>query len=323
MSVRNVRLGYEMGEGNMTENANNSATRRSVGGSPRPAADIGRLIDSARGHAMLAPEEEHALLVRFRADGDPAAAERLVGSHLRLVISIAREYRGYGQPFADLVAEGYLGLMLALDRFDPERGVRLATYATWWIRAQVRDFVLRSQSLVKMGTTAHQKKLFYNLRRMKAQLGELGEGDLPSDAVAEIARTLEVPAADVVDMNRRLQAADASLNSPVGAEGDTDWQDLLVDGEQDPETFAAERDELDKRRALLAGGLDSLSERERDIVRERCLRDEPLTLEVLSQRYRISRERVRQIEAKALGKLRTAMGVPPADARHADVSMAA
>lgn len=301
----------------MTVKTNNSATRRPVGGSVRPAADVGRLIESARRHAMLAPEDERELLARFRADGDPAAAERLVGSHLRLVIRIAREYRGYGQPFADLVAEGYLGLMMALDRFDPERGVRLATYATWWIRAQVRDFVLRSQSLVKMGTTAHQKKLFYNLRRTKAQLGELGEGDLPPAVVAEIARTLEVPAADVVDMNRRLQAADASLNSPVGAEGDTDWQDLLVDGEQDPESFVAERDELDKRRVLLAGGLERLTERERDIVRERCLRDEPLTLEVLSQRYQISRERVRQIEARALDKLRNAMGVPAVPPAHA------
>lgn len=275
----------------------------------RAPGDVGRLIDSARGHKMLTLEEERALLVRFQHDGDPAAAERLVGSHLRLVIRIARDYRGYGLPFSDLVAEGYLGLMQALERFDPERGVRLATYASWWIRAQVQEFILRSQSLVKMGTTAPQKKLFYNLRRLKAELGEFGEGDLPATAVAEIARRLEVPEADVVDMNRRMQGADSSLNSVVGIDGEMEWQDRLVDDGQTPEAIVVERDELDKRRALLANGMQALNERERDILRERRLRDEPLTLEELSQRYRISRERVRQIEARAVQKLQGAMGV--------------
>ena len=294
----------------MNLQATNTNTRRPASSGFRPGDDIARLIEASRRHAMLTAEEEQELLGRYRANRDPAAAERLVGSHLRLVIRIARDYRGYGLPFGDLVAEGYLGLMQALDRFDPERGVRLATYATWWIRAQVQEFVLRSQSLVKMGTTAPQKKLFYNLRRMKAELGELGEGDLPPAVVAEIARTLEVPEVDVVEMNRRLQASDASLNSVVGIDGETEWQDRLVDEAQDPETITAEQDELAKRRKLLANGLDRLNARERDIVRERRLRDEPLTLEVLSERYSISRERVRQIEARALEKLRTAMGVP-------------
>lgn len=278
----------------------------------RPADDVGRLIEAARRHAMLEADEERELLRRFRETRDPDAAERLVGSHLRLVIRIARDYRGYGLPFGDLVAEGYLGLMQALDRFDPEHGVRLATYASWWIRAQVQEFVLRSQSLVKMGTTAPQKKLFYNLRRLKAEMGELGEGDLPQEAVAKIARTLEVPEGDVVEMNRRLLAGDASLNSMTGVEGDLEWQDRLIDEGQNPEEITLERDELAKRRALLAEGLDRLSARERDIVRERRLREEPLTLEQLSDRYNISRERVRQIEVRALEKLRAAMDVPMA-----------
>lgn len=278
----------------------------------RPVDDVGRLIEAARRHAMLEADEERELLRRFRETRDPDAAERLVGSHLRLVIRIARDYRGYGLPFGDLVAEGYLGLMQALDRFDPEHGVRLATYASWWIRAQVQEFVLRSQSLVKMGTTAPQKKLFYNLRRLKAEMGELGEGDLPQEAVAKIARTLEVPEGDVVEMNRRLLAGDASLNSMTGVEGDLEWQDRLIDEGQNPEEITLERDELAKRRALLAEGLDRLSARERDIVRERRLREEPLTLEQLSDRYNISRERVRQIEVRALEKLRAAMDVPMA-----------
>lgn len=278
----------------------------------RPADDVARLIEASRRYSMLELEEERELLRRFRETRDPEAAERLVGSHLRLVIRIARDYRGYGLPLGDLVAEGYLGLMQALDRFDPEHGVRLATYATWWIRAQVQEFVLRSQSLVKMGTTAPQKKLFYNLRRLKAELGELGEGDLPPEAVSRIARTLEVPETDVVEMNRRLQAGDASLNSMTGIDGDLEWQDRLIDEGQDPEAITLERDELVKRRALLAEGLDRLSARERDIVRERRLREEPLTLEQLSDRYNISRERVRQIEVRALEKLRAAMDVPMA-----------
>lgn len=291
----------------MTLQTNTVSTGRSVAAAPRPANDLGLLIASARRHAMLEPEEERELLVRFKDDGDPEAAERLVGSHLRLVIRIARGYSGYGLPLADLVAEGYLGLMQALDRFDPERGVRLATYAAWWIRAQVQEYVLRSQSLVKMGTTAPQKKLFYNLRRTKAELGELGEGDLPPAAVAEISRRLDVPEADVVDMNRRMMASDASLNAVYGVESGDEWLDRLVDDGPDPEAIVAERDELTKRRRLLARGFDRLNPRERDIVRERCLREEPLTLEVLSQRYGVSRERVRQIEARALEKLHAAM----------------
>lgn len=287
----------------MTLQSTNIQRRGSAAAVSRQANELGPLIAAARRHAMLAPEEERELLVRFKNDGDAAAAERLVGSHIRLVIRIARGYLGYGLPLAELVAEGYLGLMQALDRFDSDRGVRLATYATWWIRAQVQDYVLRSQSMVKMGTTAAQKKLFYNLRRTKAELGELGEGDLPPDAVAEIARQLDVSEADVVGMNRRMLAGDASLNRTIGIDGSDEWQDHLVDNSPDPESIVAERDELAKRRSMLTRGFDRLNPRERDIVRERRLRDEPLTLDALSLRYRISRERVRQIEVRALEKL--------------------
>jgi RNA polymerase sigma-32 factor len=277
------------------------------GQAQRPAGDINALIAAARDHAFLTVAEERELLTRFQKDGDPAAAERLVGSHLRLVIRIARDYRGYGLPFADMVAEGYLGLMQALERFDASHEVRLATYASWWIRAQMQEYVLRSQSLVKMGTTAPQKKLFYNLRRMKAKLGETGDGDLSPESVAAIARELQVPENDVVEMNRRMQAGDASLNASYAGEGETEWQERLVDDSQDPESRVVERDELDKRRIRLAQSMEGLTERERDIIRERRLRDEPLTLEALSQRYDISRERVRQIEARALEKLRAGM----------------
>jgi RNA polymerase sigma-32 factor len=276
----------------------------------RPAGDINALLAAARTHDFLTVAEERELLTRFKDDGDPAAAERLVGSHLRLVIRIARDYRGYGLSFADLVAEGYLGLMQALERFDASHDVRLATYAAWWIRAQMQEFVLRSQSLVKMGTTAPQKKLFYNLRRLKAQLGEMGESDLAPESVAAIARELEVPENDVVEMNRRMLASDASLNASYVGEGETEWQERLVDEGQDPEARVVERDELDKRRVQLARSMEGLTDRERDIIRERRLRDEPLTLEELSQRYAISRERVRQIEARALEKLRAAMAEP-------------
>lgn len=281
-----------------------------AGQAQRPAGDINALIAAARDHSFLTVAEERELLARFQKDGDPAAAERLVGSHLRLVIRIARDYRGYGLPFADMVAEGYLGLMQALERFDPSHDVRLATYASWWIRAQMQEYVLRSQSLVKMGTTAPQKKLFYNLRRMKAKLGETGDGDLAPESVTAIARELGVPEHDVVEMNRRMHAGDASLNASYAGEGETEWQERLVDDSQDPESRVVERDELAKRRAQLARSMEGLTERERDIIRERRLRDEPLTLEALSQRYDISRERVRQIEARALEKLRARMTVP-------------
>ena len=280
--------------------------------SERPAGDINALVAAARTHAFLTAAEERELLTRFQRDGDPAAAERVVGSHLRLVIRIARDYRGYGLPFADLVAEGYLGLMQALERFDPSHDVRLATYAAWWIRAQMQDFVLRSQSLVKMGTTAPQKKLFYHLRRLKARLGETGEGDLSPESVAAIAAELQVPESDVVEMNRRMLASDASLNASYAGEGETEWQERLIDESQNPETQIVERDELEKRRARLVRSMDGLTERERDIIRERRLRDDPLTLEELSHRYSISRERVRQIEARALEKLRAAMTVAAA-----------
>lgn len=289
----------------------NTSNTRPVTIADRPAGDINALIAAARRHAFLTVEEERELLARFQNDGDSAAAERLVGSHLRLVIRIARDYRGYGLPFADLVAEGYLGLMQALARFDVSRDVRLATYAAWWIRAQMQEFVLRSQSLVKMGTTAPQKKLFYNLRRIKARLGETGDGDLAPESVATIARELGVPEHDVVEMNRRMQSGDASLNASYAGDGEGEWQERLMDDSQDPEARVVEQDELVKRRSLLARGLERLTERERDIIRERRLREEPLTLEVLSQRYEISRERVRQIETRALDKLRAAIANDP------------
>jgi RNA polymerase sigma-32 factor len=231
----------------------------------------------------------------------------MLGSHLRLVIKIARGFGGYGMPLADLVAEGNVGLMQALARFDPERGFRFATYAMWWIRAAIQEYVLHNRSLVTIGATPTSKKLFFNLRRMKSKLGELGDGDLPPDAVAQIARQLKVSEGQVVEMNRRLAATDQSLSAPMHADGGAEWQDMLAADGPDQESVIAEASELAWRRDLLAEGLKGLNERERHILKGRRLEDEAMTLAELGDVYGVSRERVRQIEVRAFEKLQSAM----------------
>jgi len=229
---------------------------------------------------------------------------------LRLVVKLARGYSGYGLPLADLVAEGNVGLMQAAEKFDPDRGFRFATYAMWWIRAAIQEYILHSWSLVKMGTTAAQKKLFFNLRRLKGQMAELEQGDLPAEVVTKIATELDVSETEVVEMNRRLGGADNSLNALMGGNGadsDSEWMDMLVDEGPSQESIVAERDELQQRRALLDVALKKLNPRERDIIFERRLKDEPSTLEELSHRYAVSRERIRQIEVRAFEKVQRAM----------------
>jgi RNA polymerase sigma-32 factor len=231
-----------------------------------------------------------------------------VGSHLRLVVKIARGFTGYGLPLADLVAEGNVGLMQAAEKFDPDRGFRFATYAMWWIRASIQEYILHSWSLVKMGTTAAQKKLFFNLRRLKGQMAELDQGDLPPEAVAKIATELDVPESEVIEMNRRLAGSDNSLNAVMGGvDGDSEWLDMLPDESPSQETIVGDRKELRQRREMLDVALKKLNPRERDIIFERRLKDEPSTLEELSHRYAVSRERIRQIEVRAFEKLQRAM----------------
>ncbi len=271
------------------------------------AEGLGFYLRDIRAFPMLAPEVERDLAKRFQRTGDAAAATKLVGSHLRLVVKIAKGYRGYNLPIADLIAEGNVGLTQALQKFDPSRGVRFSTYATWWIRAAIQDFVMRSRSLVKTVTTANQKKLFFNLRRLKVERHEIGDGDMAADVARGIAEALSVSEEEVRDMNRRLRAGDQSLNVTGGVDFDTEWQDRLIDERPDPETRAVDQDEMLKRRALLRKSLARLSERERNIVQQRRLLEEPTTLEMLSQHYGISRERVRQIEAQAMNKLQKAM----------------
>jgi RNA polymerase sigma-32 factor len=256
---------------------------------------------------MLTPEREQALARRWRASQDEEAARELVSSHLRFVVKIARGYAGYGFPMGDLIAEGNVGLTQALAKFDPDRGFRFATYAMWWIKAAIQEHILHNWSLVKLGTTASQKKLFFNLRRLKSKLGELESGDLPPEAVATIARELEVSEDEVVAMNRRLGSGDASLNAQVSEDGELEWLDSLVDSEQDPEEAVSDASELSWRRRLLAGAMDALNPRERHIFVERRLKDEPSTLEDLARIYSVSRERVRQIEVRAFEKLQAAM----------------
>jgi RNA polymerase sigma-32 factor len=243
------------------------------------------------------------------------AAHKLVTSHLRLVAKIAMGYRGYGLPVGELISEGNVGMMQAVKRFDPDRGFRLATYAMWWIRAAIQEYILHSWSLVKMGTTAAQKKLFFNLRRLKGQMKAIDDGDLQPEQVTEIARVLGVPEQDVVNMNRRLAAPDHSLNAPVRQDSEGEWQDWLVDETESQESGLAEREELTGRKALLAGALKTLNERERDILMERRLKDNPATLEDLSHKYNISRERVRQIEVRSFEKLQKAMKLRVAEQR--------
>ena len=264
---------------------------------------LSRYLQEIRKFPMLEPDEEYMLAKRWREHDDSEAAHRLVTSHLRLVAKIAMGYRGYGLPVSELISEGNVGMMQAVKRFDPDRGFRLATYAMWWIRASIQEYILHSWSLVKMGTTAAQKKLFFNLRKIKGQLQAIEEGDMSPENVKAVADRLNVPEADVVSMNRRLASQDHSLNAPLKIDGDGEWQDWLVDETESQEIALADRQELGKRQKLLSQALGTLNERERHILTQRRLRDEPTTLEDLSQEYGISRERVRQIEVRAFEKL--------------------
>ena len=272
-----------------------------------PEGNLSRYLQEIRKFPMLAPDEELALSKAWRDSEDMDAAHKLVTSHLRLVAKIAMGYRGYGLPVGELISEGNVGMMQAVKRFDPDRGFRLATYAMWWIRAAIQEYILHSWSLVKMGTTAAQKKLFFNLRRLKGQMQAIEDGDLKPEHVAKISRVLQVPEQDVVSMNRRLAAPDHSLNAPVRADSEGEWQDWLVDENQSQEAELADREELSGRKALLSNALRTLNERERHILIERRLKDNPTTLEELSQQYNISRERVRQIEVRAFEKLQKSM----------------
>ena len=280
-----------------------------------PEGNLSRYLQEIRKYPMLTPEEELELSKRWRDHEDMAAAHKLVTSHLRLVAKIAMGYRGYGLPLGELISEGNVGMMQAVKRFDPDRGFRLATYAMWWIRAAIQEYILHSWSLVKMGTTAAQKKLFFNLRRLKGQMQAIDDGDLQPEQVAKIARVLDVPEQDVVNMNRRLSAPDHSLNAPVRADSEGEWQDWLVDESESQETAIGDREELSGRKALLSSALQTLNERERHILIERRLKDNPTTLEELSQQYNISRERVRQIEVRAFEKLQKAMHTQVAEQR--------
>lgn len=273
-------------------------------------ASLNRYLSEIRKFPILAPEEEFMLAKRWREHQDTDAAHRLVTSHLRLVSKIAMGYRGYGLPVSELIAEGNIGLMQGVKKFEPDKGFRLATYAMWWIRASIQEFILRSWSLVKIGTTAAQKKLFFNLRRMKSQIGALEEGDLRPEVVEKIAHDLNVTAEEVVSMNRRMaMGGDASLNAPLRADtdGEGQWQDWLTDEGPIQDEIVAEREESSLRAALLAEAMAVLNDRERHILTERRLAEEPKTLEELSQEYDISRERVRQIEVRAFEKLQKAI----------------
>jgi len=272
-----------------------------------PEGGLSRYLSDIRKFSMLEPDQEYMLAKRWKEHGDTEAAHEMVTSHLRLVAKIAMGYRGYGLPIAEVISEGNVGLMQAVKRFEPEKGFRLATYAMWWIRAAIQEYILRSWSLVKIGTTAAQKKLFFNLRKVKGQIQAIEEGDLHPDQVKTIADRLNVPEHDVITMNRRLAAQDNSLNAPLRADSEGEWQDWLVDEEVDQETQLAEQEELDERRELLAEAMEGLNERERHILTERRLQENPTTLEDLSKVYDISRERVRQIEVRAFEKLQKAM----------------
>ena len=274
---------------------------------PAEGSSLSRYLEEIRRFPMLEPEEEFMLAKRWQEQEDSEAAHRLVTSHLRLVAKIAMGYRGYGLPLNEIISEGNVGLMQAVKRFDPDRGFRLATYAMWWIRAAIQEYILHSWSLVKMGTTAAQKKLFFNLRKLKGQMQAIDEGDLAPETVKAIAERLDVTENEVIEMNRRLEGGDRSLNVPLRVDSDTDWQDWLVDEAASQETNLAESDEFDHRMSLLHRAMTVLNERERHILTERRLKDEPTTLEELSGEYGISRERVRQIEVRAFEKLQRAI----------------
>ena len=268
---------------------------------------LARYLEEIRRFPMLEPKEEYMLAKRWQQHEDSDAAQKLVTSHLRLVARIAMGYRGYGLPIGEVVSEGNVGLMQAVKRFDPEKGFRLATYAMWWIKAAIQEYILRSWSLVKMGTTAAQKKLFFNLRKLKGQLQALDDGDLHPDNVKAIATKLDVPEGDVISMNRRL-AGDSSLNAPLRVDADGgEWQDWLVDDEIDQESALANREEMDNRRGYLVTAMNNLSDREKRIFEARRLSDEPLTLEELSGEFGVSRERIRQIEVRAFEKVQKAV----------------
>ena len=268
---------------------------------------LSRYLQEIRKFPMLEPDEEYMLAKRYKEHEDPGAAHRLITSHLRLVAKIAMGYRGYGLPISEVISEGNVGLMHAVKRFEPEKGFRLATYAMWWIRAAIQEYVLRSWSLVKIGTTAAQKRLFFNLRKVKGQIAALDDGNLHPDQIKQIATTLNVSEADVVSMNQRL-SGDASLNAPMRAdEGASEWQDWLADDTPDQETTLGESQEFTERMGLLTNAMQDLNEREKAIFQARRLQDEPATLEQLAQVYNVSRERIRQIEVRAFEKVQEAV----------------
>ncbi|MBU9696782.1 RNA polymerase sigma factor RpoH [Rhodobacteraceae bacterium HSP-20] len=276
---------------------------------PSPEQGLNRYLQEIRKFPLLEPEQEYMLAKRWVDHQDAGAAHQLVTSHLRLAAKIAMGYRGYGLPQAEVISEANVGLMQAVKRFDPEKGFRLATYAMWWIRASIQEYILRSWSLVKLGTTSAQKKLFFNLRKAKAKVGALEDGDLRPENVAQIAKDLSVSEDEVIEMNRRLAGSDASLNATVGSDGEgaTQWQDWLEDEDSDQAGAYEERDELDARRALLAQAISVLNDREKDILMQRRLAETPVTLEELSESYGVSRERIRQIEVRAFEKLQARM----------------
>ena len=287
------------------------ATKKGIVSLPSSGGEAGlnRYLAEIKKFPILSPEEEYMLAKRWREHGDTEAAAKLVNSHLRLVAKIAMGYRGYGLPVSELISEGNIGLMQGVKKFEPERGFRLATYAMWWIRASIQEFILRSWSLVKMGTTAAQKKLFFNLRRMKNQIDAFEEGDLKPQDVTKIATDLGVTQAEVVSMNRRMaMGGDTSLNAPLkDSEGESQWQDFLVDSGPLQDERIADAEESQVRHDLLMTAMESLNDRERHILMERRLTDEPKTLEELSQVYGVSRERIRQIEVRAFEKLQAAL----------------
>jgi len=279
-----------------------------------PEGGLSRYLTEIRKFPMLQKDEEFMLAKRWREHEDPEAAHRLVTSHLRLVAKIAMGYRGYGLPIGEVISEGNVGLMQAVKKFEPDKGFRLATYAMWWIRASIQEYILRSWSLVKMGTTAAQKKLFFNLRKAKSQISAFEEGDMRPEQVSAIATKLGVLDEEVISMNRRLAGGDASLNAPLRAEGESEWQDWLV-GEETPnqETVVAETQEKNLRLSLLEEAMTELTDRERHILTERRLKDDPTTLEELASEYGVSRERVRQIEVRAFEKLQKSMRAAAAE----------
>ncbi|MCR9068627.1 MAG: RNA polymerase sigma factor RpoH [Rhodobacteraceae bacterium] len=276
---------------------------------PSPEQGLNRYLQEIRKFPMLEPEEEYMLAKRWVEDQDTEAAHKMVTSHLRLAAKIAMGYRGYGLPQAEVISEANVGLMQAVKRFDPEKGFRLATYAMWWIRASIQEYILRSWSLVKLGTTSAQKKLFFNLRKAKARIGALEEGDMRPENVARIAHDLGVTETEVISMNRRLSGGDASLNAVIGSDGEgaTQWQDWLEDEDADQAGDYAERDEFQQRMALMTEAMEVLNDREKDILTQRRLQDQPVTLEELSGVYNVSRERIRQIEVRAFEKLQKKM----------------